>query len=192
MKDDYTNELMNALTKGDLIEKANALQEKMDKEGLSLKEASGITDDIENELYVLGKYYYDQGSYKHAKTIFLVLNNIRPNKYSYVFALASAYHQLKDYINASLGFYTALTLEPTDPMNAYYLADCFICLEAYKDADRFLDIVISIYETSKKEEYKHLAERCRLIKSSIKGRKTLDEKDDTVKKKKKVKTKKKS
>lgn len=172
MKNLEADKIIKELDPTRLGKRASALADKMEKEGKSLKEAAGITDGMENEIYVLGKNYYDRGLYGEAVTIFEALCRINPTRYPYVFGLASAYHQAKDFINASLGFYTAFTLEPTNPLNTYYLADCMINLDAYEDATNFLELTIGIAEATGEEHYKPLAERCRLIKSSLKQKDT--------------------
>jgi len=147
--------------------KAAELANKMTKEGKTLKQASGISDAMENEAYTLAKQYYDQGKYKEAVVLFSALSTLSPERPAYLYGLGSSYHQLKDYINASLGFYGAFSLNANDPMPVYYLADCFVNLGSKEDAIKFLDLTIAIAEGVDKKKYQSLSERCKLIKNSL-------------------------
>ncbi|MBS0623831.1 MAG: tetratricopeptide repeat protein [Verrucomicrobia bacterium] len=157
-----------AFQPANLAKKANELVEKIQKEKKTFKEASGISDRMENEFYVLAKHYYDQGRYGEAVALFSALSRINPTQYAYLYGLGSCYHQLKDYLNASLGFYGAFSINPEEPMTTYYLADCFVHLGSKDDAVRFLDLTISIAEAVNAQQYASLTERCRLIKDKLK------------------------
>ncbi len=157
--------ILDNLNEEKLDEVAAELFQKMEKEGKTLKEASGVSDEMEEEIYAIAHGYYDQGKYLEAATLFQVLAKLNPNEFKYIYGLASAHHQHKDFINASLGFYTAHALEPMNPMPTFYLADCFLNLEGYSDALHFLKITIELCKL--KPEHKELGEKCELIKKTL-------------------------
>lgn len=163
------DKIMKAMDPNNLEKISTQICEKMEKEGKTLKEAIGINDAMENEVYVLAKHYYELCKYQEAITLFTALCKIDPNNFNYAYGLASAYHQSGDFINASLGYYTSFLIEPTNPLSTYYLADCFMNLQSEEDARNFLDTTICIVEANKDATQYPLAERCKLIKSSLKS-----------------------
>ena len=137
------------------------------EKGIPLYQAAGITPSMQEEIYTIARDYYEQGKYVESLALFQMLSRINPNAFRFIYGAAASFHQIKDYINASLGFFTALSLEPLNPMPAFYLADCFINLEAFEDAIRYLDITIVICEDDKKHQFEQLKERCKLIKATL-------------------------
>lgn len=166
MQDKDMKKILDEMTPDKLNKRAAEL-EALRKQGKTLKEAAGVTDSMENEIYVLAKHYYDQGKYTEAVTIFEALSRINPIKYAYQFGLGSAFYQVHDYINALLGFFGAFRIDPNNPMAPYYVADCFVKLDAHDDAHRFLDLAIAASESTDPEKYRIVAERCKLIKATL-------------------------
>ncbi len=169
MEKNAFNQVLDTLTEENIEATAAKILEEMDK-GKSLHEAAGITVSMQEEIYVIAHDYYEQGRYNESLALFQMLARINPNSFRFIYGLAASYHQIKDFINASLGFFTALSLEPFNPMPAFYLADCFLNLESPEDASRFLDITIAICEEDRSGEYKKLMERCKLIRTSLKSK----------------------
>lgn len=167
MEKNSLNQVLDGLDEATLEATAAKIVEEMEK-GKSLHEAAGITVSMQEEIYVIAHDYYEQGRYNESLALFQMLARINPNSFRFIYGLASSYHQIKDYINASLGFYTALSLEPSNPMPAFYLADCFLNLESPEDASKFLDMTIAICKMDRSGDYKKLEERCKLIKTSLK------------------------
>lgn len=137
------------------------------EQGKSLHEAAGITPSMQEEIYTIARDYYEQGKYVESLALFQMLARINPNAFRFIYGTAASFHQLKDYINASLGFFTAFTLEPLNPMPSFYLADCFINLDAPEDAIKYLDMTILVCDEDKRHQFDELKERCKLIKSSL-------------------------
>lgn len=161
------DKVLEGLSEENMNATAAQIVAEMEK-GKTLQEAAGITVSMQEEIYIIAHDYYEQGKYAESLALFQMLARINPNSFRFVYGLASSYHQIRDYINASLGFYTALSLEPLNPMPAFYLADCFLNLDAPEDALNFLDMTIAICEEDKKGTFEKLKERCKLIRSSLK------------------------
>lgn len=153
-----------------IAKKAEEIQYKMKKEGTSLREACSVTPEIENDLYVLGKHFYDQGKNKEAGCIFQSLTLFSPNNFDYVYGLASAYHQTGDFVNAAVGFYRSFLLNPKNPLTMYYLSDCFIQLEDPVDALSFLDTTIAMVDSLHEERYQPIKERCILLQNNLRNK----------------------
>ncbi|NGX53805.1 MAG: Chaperone protein IpgC [Chlamydiae bacterium] len=141
-----------------------ALKE-MAEEGRTLRETLGITDGLLEEIYSIAYGYYKQGKYKESLTLFNVLVGADLGSYKYLLGLAATYHQMKEYDKAILCFFLALKEEPNNPIPAFYIADCFIKINATERALYFLDHVIKTEGT----EHESLKEKCKLIKKSLEG-----------------------
>lgn len=139
---------------------------KLMKEGMTIQEATGLSDEMLDEVYTLAYGYYNQGKYNESVSLFEFLANTAPKNYKYVFGLASCYHQLKAYDDSAVGFYYAAQLESDNPIPAYYLLDSFLKQNELEAAEEAADITMII--CGDKPEYRDLKERCRLIKESLK------------------------
>lgn len=145
------------------------LQKMQENEGMTLKEATGVSDEALEEIYSLAYTFYNQGKYKEAMALFQYLSLTASSTYKYLFGLAACYHQVQAYEQAAVGFYVALNIEPEDPIPAYYIMDCFLKQDLYEEAEEFADITITICED--KEPYRELKQRAELIKNSLKENK---------------------
>lgn len=139
---------------------------KLMKEGMTLQEATGLSDEILEEIYTLAYGYYNQGKYNESIALFEFLSNTAPKNYKYVLGLASSYHQLEAYEIAALSFYIAAELEPHNPIPAYFLLDCLLKQKEFEAAEEAVDITMLI--CGDKAEYRDLKERCRLVRESLK------------------------
>jgi type III secretion system low calcium response chaperone LcrH/SycD len=137
-------------------------------EGMTLKDATGISDDALEEIYSLAYNYYNQGKYEEALALFNFLASASPSVYKYVLGLASTYHQMNSFGDAIVGFYIAMHLNPEDPTPAYYITDSFLKLNRPEDAVEYADLTIKACKD--RPEYSELKERCKLIKKNIKNK----------------------
>lgn len=138
---------------------------KMKTEGGTLQEHLGISDEVLEGVYTLAYGYYNQGKYKESVSLFELLVGTSPKTYKYMLGLASSYHQLEYYTEASLAFFIALPLSLGDPLPAYYIADCFMKQNLRKEASEYLDLTIDLCDNQ--ASYREVKERCILIKKSI-------------------------
>ena len=136
------------------------------KEGMTLQEATGLSDGSLEEIYSLAYEYYNQGKYGESASLFQFLAGAAPTNYKFVLGLASSYHQLGAYDDAIAGFYIALQIEPENPIPAYYIMDCFLKQGLTKEADEVADVTIELCEG--REEFEDLKGRCALIRKSLK------------------------
>lgn len=134
--------------------------------GMTLKDATGISDEALEQVYSLAYNYYNQGKYIESISLFEILTGACPKTYKYVLGLAASYHQIQAYNDAFLGFYIALNLEPENPIPAYYATDCFLKQNLREEAQEFAEMTSCI--CADRPEYAHLKERCQLILESLK------------------------
>lgn len=146
---------------------ASEVLKKMEEhEGMTIKDAIGISDKALEEVYSLAYNFYNHGKYREAISLFELLTGASPKTYKYVLGLAASYHQIQAYEEAFAGFYIALHLDPANPIPVYYAADCCLKQNLYEEALEFAEMVVEICE--KRPEYKGLKERCELIIHSLK------------------------
>ena len=137
--------------------------------GMTLKQATGISDQVLEEIYHLAYTYYNQGKHEEGAALFQFLSGASPTTYKYILGLAACFHQCKSYEQAALGFYIALTIEPNNPIPAYYVTDCFLKQGLNDEALEFAEATLLICE--EKPKYAELAQRCSLIVESLKSKK---------------------
>ncbi len=136
------------------------------KTGMTLQDATGVSDETLEEIYSLAYSYYDQGKYKESACLFQFLTGVCPKTYKYVMGFAASYHQLKIYAEAAAGFYIAFNIEPSNPEPAYYVMDCFLKQNLLEEAKEFANVTILVCD--KRPEFQDLKNRCELIIKSLK------------------------
>lgn len=137
----------------------------MKEKGMTLQEATGISDETLEEIYSLAYGYYNQGKYKESLALFHLLAGSSPTTYKYVLGAAASNYQLGLYEEAALGFFCSLHLNAKDPMPAYYIADCFLQQNLLEEAMEFAKATIILCED--RPEYDSLKARCELIIKNI-------------------------
>lgn len=142
---------------------------KLMQQGMTLQEATGLSDEALEEVYSLAYGYYNQGKYEESASLFKFLAGACPKVYKYVLGLASSYHQLESYEEAGVGFYIAFHLDPENPIPAYFITDCFLKQNLFEEADEFAQVTILVCEN--RPEFRDLKERCELIRKSLKAKK---------------------
>ncbi|MCB1181109.1 MAG: SycD/LcrH family type III secretion system chaperone [Chlamydiia bacterium] len=138
---------------------------KIKKEGGTVAAAMGLSEEFLEEIYQLAYTYYNQGKNKEAISLFYVLMGVSPKNFKYVLGLAAAYYQLEDYYHAALGFTLAFSLDPKNPLSAYYASDSLLKLNQVKEALEVLDKAIDL--CGSRIEHAELKERCVLIRKSF-------------------------
>lgn len=139
------------------------------EEGMTLKDATGISDQSLEEIYTLAYGFYNQGKYKESVSLFQFLAGASPKTYKYVLGLASSFHQLEAYEEAAVGFFIASNIEPENPIPAYYVMDCFLKQGLLEEADEFAQVTTWI--CGDRPQFQDLKKRCELIKKSLKLKK---------------------
>lgn len=161
---------LKLLSQEQVVEVAKDILQKMEEnKGMTLKEATGVSDETLEEVYSLAYTYYNQGRYEESVSLFEFLTGASPTEFKYVLGLAASYHQLKFYQEACVGFFFALQLEPENPIPAWYITDCFLKQEMKEEAGEFAQVTIEI--CAERPEHSELRERCELISKSLKLKK---------------------
>ena len=140
-----------------------------ENEGMTLKDATGVSDESLEEMYSLAYTFYNQGKYQESLALFQFLAGAAPNTYKYVLGLAASYHQVKAYEEAAVGFYIALNIQPDNPVPAYHITDCFLKQKMYEKAEEFAEVTSIICDN--REEYTELQQRSNLIRKSLESKK---------------------
>ncbi len=145
------------------------LTKMLENPGMTLKEATGLSDEILEEIYHLAYSFYNQGRYDEGLALFQFLAGTCPKVYKYVLGLAGCHHQKGAYEEAAIGFYIALNIEPLNPIPAYYATDCFLKLKQDEEALEMAEATILI--CGDHPEYAELSRRCQMIAETVKYKK---------------------
>ena len=98
------------------------------KDGATLKEVRGITNDELEAVYSLGFGYYNTGKFEDAQKLFEFLVLFDHLSTKYWFALGAVQQARKDYQKAiaSYGYSSFLDLE--NPKPQYHAAECYLAM----------------------------------------------------------------
>jgi type III secretion system low calcium response chaperone LcrH/SycD len=137
--------------------------------GMTLKQATGVSDEVLEEIYSLAYGFYNQSKYSESIALFQFLASASPDTYKFVLGLAASYHQIQQYKRAATSFYIALRIEPNNPTPAYYMMDCFLKQNLVEEAEESAEITAMI--CGDRPEYSAVKERCELILKKLKENK---------------------
>ncbi len=115
---------MDKITEEKIAEAAKAFV----KDGTTLKEVRGITNDELEAVYSLGFGYYNTGRFDDAQKLFEFLVLFDHLNTKYWFALGAVQQARKDYLKAiaSYGYSSFLDLE--NPKPQFHAAECYLAL----------------------------------------------------------------
>lgn len=102
------------------------IMDKLWKEGVSPKEAIGLSDASLIKVYNQAYQLYSTGKYGEAIHLFRLLITFDPTNLKYLLGLAASLHMLKDYFEAANIYTTCMMLEPENPIPPYHASDCYI------------------------------------------------------------------
>jgi len=145
---------------------SEVLKKMQENPGMTLQDATGVSDEALEEVYCLAYNFYNQGKYRESISLFEFLTGACPKQYKYVLGLAASYHQIQAYNEAFAGFYIALHLEPDNPIPAYFSMDCLLKQNLKEEALEFAEVTSEICE--QRPEYLELKQRCDLIAETLK------------------------
>lgn len=140
----------------------------MENPGMTIKDATGISEESLEEVYSLAYTYYTQGKYQESIALFEFLAGTSPTVYKYAFGLGASHHQIQNYEEAAIAFFISLQLDPENPIPAYYVTDCMLKQNLNEEAEELAELTSSI--CGKRPEYAELKQRCDLIVRSLKGK----------------------
>lgn len=135
------------------------------KQGVPMKKALGISDDMLESVYSLAYGKYQQGEYAAASHLFRYAMMLDPHTYKYALGLAAALHHNKEYQKAANIYVMASILEPRDPTPYFHSADCFLKINQPQLALAGLDMAIATASSDKR--YSELKERAQLMKKTL-------------------------
>ena len=156
------------LSQSEIQAESQRILKKMKDEGLTIQQATGISDAFLEEMYSLAHAHYDKGNHKESLSLFQFLAGCAPNSYKFMLGLAANLHQMGEYQEAFNGFTIALKLDDSNPLPIYYMADCLLRLGNEKDAIPLFEIMIEAAEHA--PEYKEFGAKSKLIVEGFKKR----------------------
>lgn len=166
MKDNnFVNKLRNVKNEEELAALSKEVISVIESENTTMGALFDVTPAAQEEIYAIAHSWYGQGRYTQAQDLFSLLVTLSPKSYNFTFGLASCFYQKKDYKSAAIIFYFALENDPTNPMPAYFAADCFIRTAEKELALECLDYVLNLAD--EENLYSHVKERCRLLKNNL-------------------------
>ncbi len=142
------------------------LSSKMVKQGMSPKDAMGISDSYLENVYAQAYRLYNTGKYTEATHLFRILIMLNAMEPKYMLGLAACFHMMKEYTNAIQTYTMCIALDPQSPVPHYHSSDCFIQMKDYLSAMICLELAIE--RAGDKPEYAKMKERAQLSLESLK------------------------
>lgn len=180
--------------KNETLESAEKQKEKFDQaigemankmmiQGLTPKDAMGVSGTYLENVYAQAYRLYNTGKYGEAAHLFRILIMMNAMEPKYTLGLAACFHMLKEYYNAIQTYTMCSALDSENPIPQYHSSDCFIQMKDYLSAMICLELAIK--RAGDKPEYAKMKERAQLSFESLKrqlssvppGTKTLAEQE---------------
>jgi type III secretion system low calcium response chaperone LcrH/SycD len=159
--------LRSSEKQGEKFEQAfGELANKMWTQGMSPKEAMGISNSYLENIYAQAYRLYNTGKYTEAAHLFRILIMFNAMEPKYMLGLAACFHMLKEYVNAIQTYTMCSALDPQNPIPHYHSSDCFIQMKEYLSA--MLSLELAIDRAGDKPEYAKMKERAQLSLESLK------------------------
>jgi type III secretion system low calcium response chaperone LcrH/SycD len=141
------------------------LTSKMLKQGLTPKDAMGLSSQLLEGIYAQAYRLYNTGKYAEASHLFRTLIMMDPTKAKYVLGLGACFHMLKEYKNAISTYTMSSIIDGQNPIPFYHSSDCFIQMKDYPSA--IVSLKMAIKYAGEKPEYAKLKERAMLSLDSL-------------------------
>jgi len=142
------------------------IADKMLKQGMTPKDAIGLTSGYLENVYAQAYRLYNTGKYAEATHLFRILIMLNAMEPKYMLGLAACFHMLKEYFNAIQTYTMCSALDPQNPIPHYHSSDCFIQMKEYLSAMICLEMAIE--RAGDKSEYAKMKERAQLSLESLK------------------------
>lgn len=139
---------------------------KMMIQGLTPKDAMGVSNSYLENVYAQAYRLYNTGKYAEAIHLFRILIMLNAMEPKYMLGMAACFHMLKEYDNAIQTYTMCSALDPQSPIPHYHSSDCFIQMRDYISAMVCLELAIA--RAGDKPEYAKMKERARLSLESLK------------------------
>lgn len=140
--------------------------EKMLKQGMTPKDAMGVSSSYLENVYAQAYRLYNTGKYAEAAHLFRILIMFNAMEPKYMMGLAACFHMLKEYVNAIQTYTMCSALDAKNPIPHYHSSDCFIQMKEYLSA--MLCLELAIERAGDKPEYAKMKERAQLSLESLK------------------------
>ena len=138
---------------------------KMMKQGLSPKDAMGLSSQMLEGIYAQAYRLYNTGKYLEASHLFRTLIVMDPTQSKYLVGLAACFHMLKEYKNAIYTYTMSSIIDSDSPIPHYHSSDCFIQMKDYMSA--VVSLKLAIKYAGERPEYGKLKERATMSLESI-------------------------
>jgi type III secretion system low calcium response chaperone LcrH/SycD len=136
------------------------ISHKMLKQGMTPKDAMGVSPQILENVYAQAYRLYNTGKYIEATHLFRILIMLNAMEPKYMLGLAACFHMLKEYENAIQSYTMCSALDPKTPLPYYHSSDCFIQMKDYLSAMICLELTMD--RAGNKSEYAKMKERAQL------------------------------
>ncbi len=159
--------LSSAEKQGEKFDQAlGDIANKMLKQGMTPKDAMGLSPTYLENIYAQAYRLYNTGKYAEAIHLFRILIMLNAMEPKYMLGLAACFHMLKEYFNAIQTYTMCGALDPHNPIPHYHSSDCFIQMKDYLSAMICLELAIE--RAGDKPEYAKMKERAQLSLESLK------------------------
>jgi len=111
--------------------------------GIMPKQILNLDDETLEGLYSQAFMLYNQGKYKDASYIFVVLMLLDPNQFKFQLGAAACLHRLGKYEKAAQVYLLCSALEQQNPLPHFHAADCYIKMQAFPLAEMCLKNAIT-------------------------------------------------
>lgn len=156
---------------GDLFEKAGDFLSKIE-DNKSWREIYQLSDETMEAFYKAAAEIYREKRYQEAAEAFSVLAILDPDVYLFWCGLGNSEYFCHQFNHALNAYGMAIQLNPTEPLNYVFSANCYEAIHDYNNALNSLDGALSIIDRDKDNKYKdifhQLTEQKKIIESKLK------------------------
>lgn len=164
-------ELIKAFELG--IKEGNKIGHAIDKmmhQGMTPKDALGMSPSYLENLYAQAYLFYNTGKYAEAAHLFRILIMYNAMEPKYMLGLAACLHMLKEYTNAIQTYTMCSVIDPKNPLPHYHSSDCFLQMKEYISAMICLEMAIE--SAGENKEFEKMKERAQLSLENLKKQAT--------------------
>ncbi len=135
------------------------------KRGIMPKEMLKIGPETIEGLYLQAYTIYNQGKFRDAAYIFIVLILLDPNEPKFQLGSAACLHRMGKYEKAAQIYLICSALDQSNPIPHFHAADCYIKMKALPLAEMCLKNAITC--CGEKKEYEVIKERSILMLKAV-------------------------
>ena len=150
---------------GDQIKETLIMIFNAQKHGIMPKKALGMTDETIEILYTQAYTLYNQGKFKDAVYLFVILTLLDPETPKHNLGVAACLHRLGKYEKAAQIYMLCSVMDPQNPLPYFHAADCYIKLKALPLADMCLKNTLT--RCGDKQEHAIVRERAELMLKAV-------------------------